>query len=105
MRSLRAISLAFVILGATGVVAHTSSAERIVAAQNAIDAARAAGAEQNVADNELAIADAYLGSARKIARANANSEAANHLAYRAEMMGRRAYYLARLAEPTRALPD
>ena len=83
----------------------TSSAERIVAAQNAIDAARAAGAEQNVADNELAIADAYLGSARKIARANANSEAANHLAYRAEMMGRRAYYLARLAESTRALPD
>ena len=83
----------------------TTSAERIVAAQNAIDAARAAGAEQNVADNELSFADAYLGSARKIAKANANSEAANHLAYRAEMMGRRAYYLARLAESTRALPD
>jgi outer membrane protein OmpA-like peptidoglycan-associated protein len=82
-----------------------TSADRIVAAQNAIDQARAAGAEQNVADNELAIADAYLGSSRKIARANTNSEAADHLAYRAEMMGRRAYYLARLAESTRALPE
>src|SRR5437763_5629320 len=83
----------------------TTSAERIVAAQNAIDAARAARAEQNVADHELSFADAYLRSARKIAKANANSEAANHLAYRAEMMGRRAYYLARLSESTRALPD
>jgi outer membrane protein OmpA-like peptidoglycan-associated protein len=82
-----------------------TSQERIAAAQNAIDQARAAGAEQNVADNELNFADAYLGSARKIARANTNSEAADHLAFRSEMMGRRAYYLARLAESTRALPD
>src|SRR6266480_1096157 len=35
----------------------------------------------------------------------AAQNAADHLAYRAEMMGRRAYYLARLAESNRALPD
>ena len=83
----------------------TTSKDRIAAAQNAIDQARAAGAEQTVPDNELKTADAYLGSSRKIARANTNSEAADHLAYRAEMIGRRAYYLARLAESNRALPD
>src|SRR5437763_8739860 len=37
----------------------TTSAERIVAAQNAIDAARAAGAAQSVADNALNFPDAY----------------------------------------------
>jgi outer membrane protein OmpA-like peptidoglycan-associated protein len=82
-----------------------SSAQRIATARNAIDQARAAGAEQNVPDNELAIAEAYLGSAQKIAKANTNSDAADHLAYRSEMIARRAYYLARLAESNRALPD
>src|SRR5207244_7865382 len=79
--------------------------ERIAVAQNAIDQARAAGAEQLVVENDLKTAEAYLGSARKIASANNSSDAADHLAYRAEMMARRAYYLARLAESNRALPD
>jgi len=79
--------------------------DRLATAQAAIDQARAAGAEQLVADSDLKTADAYLSSARKIAQANTNSEAAEHLAYRAEMIGRRAYYLARLAESNRALPD
>src|SRR5262249_21794969 len=47
-----------------------TSQEKIAAAQNAIDQARAAGAEQSVADHELNFADAYLGSARKVAGAN-----------------------------------
>lgn len=79
--------------------------DRLATAQAAIDQARAAGAEQLVADNDLKTADAYLSSARRIARANTNNEAAEHLAFRAEMMGRRAYYSARLAESNRALPD
>ena len=83
----------------------TTTKERIAAAQNAIDQARSAGAEQLVADNELKTATAWLGSARKIAQGNRNSEAADHLAYRAEMIGRRAYYLARLAEAIRYMPD
>jgi outer membrane protein OmpA-like peptidoglycan-associated protein len=79
--------------------------DRLATAQAAIDQARAAGAEQLVADHDLKTADAYLNSARKIAQANRNSEAADHVAYRAEMIGRRAYYLAQLAESNRALPD
>ncbi|MEK6375032.1 MAG: OmpA family protein [Acidobacteriota bacterium] len=79
--------------------------DRLATAQAAIDQARAAGAEQLVADNDLKTADAYLSSARRIAKANTNNEAAEHLAFRAEMMGRRAYYSARLAESNRALPD
>ncbi len=79
--------------------------ERLTTAQNAIDQARASGAEQTVPDSDLKTADAYLGSARKVAQANTNSETADHLALRAEMIARRAYYLARLAESNRALPD
>jgi outer membrane protein OmpA-like peptidoglycan-associated protein len=78
--------------------------EHIEAAQNAIAAARAAGAETTVADHDLKTADSYLESARRVSRGN-NNDTASHLAFRAEMMGRRAFYLARLAESTRALPE
>ena len=66
-----------------------TSAEHIRVAQAAIDAAKAAGAEQFAAD-DLKTAQQNLDSAKKITRANANSDNANYLAYIAEMMARRA---------------
>ena len=76
--------------------------ERIATAKAAIDQARAANAEHTVADNDLKSADSYLDSARKTA---SNSDVADYLAYIAEMIARRAYYMARFNESTQALPD
>jgi len=82
----------------------STTKDRIATAQSAIDQARAAGAEQTVADNDLKTAEAYLGSARGVARGK-NSDVADHLAFRSEMIARRAYYIARLGESTRSLPE
>jgi outer membrane protein OmpA-like peptidoglycan-associated protein len=80
--------------------------ERIAVAQAAIDQARAAGAEQSVADHDLATAAGDLDSARKVSRnGNNNSEVADYLAYISEMIARRAYYMARFNESSRAVPD
>jgi outer membrane protein OmpA-like peptidoglycan-associated protein len=83
----------------------TTSATRIAAAQAAIDQARAAGAEQLVGDANLKLASDILESARKVSRANPQSETADSLAYRSEMIARRAYYLARFTEASRRMPD
>src|SRR4029077_4061340 len=84
----------------------STTRERIAAAQAAIDQARAAGAEQAVPDNDLAIAAGDLDSARKVSRNGANnSDVADYLAYIAEMIARRAYYMARFNESSRAVPD
>src|SRR6185436_15194322 len=83
----------------------TTTKDRIAAAQAAIDQARAAGAEQLVGDANLKFASDILDSARKVSRANAQSDTADSLAYRAEMLGRRAYYLARFTEASRRMPD
>jgi outer membrane protein OmpA-like peptidoglycan-associated protein len=83
-----------------------TSKDRIAAAQAAIDMARAAGAEQSVGDNELKTAQASVESAKKVSRnGRDNSDIADHLAYIAEMIGRRAYYVARFNESARSLPD
>ena len=79
--------------------------ERIATAQAAIDQARSAGAEQLVADANLKFASDMLDSARKVARSAASSDVADSLAYRAEMLGRRAYYLARFTDASRRMPD
>ena len=80
--------------------------ERIATAQAAIDQARAAGAEQSVGDNDLKMAAETLNSANKVSRnGRDNSEVADHLAYVAEMIARRAYYLARFNESARSLPE
>jgi outer membrane protein OmpA-like peptidoglycan-associated protein len=76
--------------------------DRIALAQAAIDQARAAGAEQLVADNDLKTADSYLATAR---RAASNSDVADYQSYIAEMIGRRAYYMARFNESSRLVPD
>ena len=79
--------------------------DHIDTAQAAIDQARAVGAEQLVADANLKLASDMLDSARKVSRASASSDVADSLAYRAEMLGRRAYYLARFTDASRRMPD
>jgi outer membrane protein OmpA-like peptidoglycan-associated protein len=83
----------------------TTTQDHITVAQAAIDQARSAGAEQLVADANLKFASDMLDSARKVARASSSSDVADSLAYRAEMLGRRAYYLARFTDASRRMPD
>jgi outer membrane protein OmpA-like peptidoglycan-associated protein len=78
--------------------------DRIAAAQAAIDMAKSAGADQ-IPNNDLSVAFEDLSTARKINRAQAQSDNADHLAYVAEMIARRAYYMSRLAETTRYVPS
>jgi len=82
----------------------TTVKDHIAAAQAAIDHAKAAGGEQ-IAGNDLKRAQENVGTARKIVTANAKSESADHLAYVAEMIARRAYYLWRTQEAQRFLPS
>jgi outer membrane protein OmpA-like peptidoglycan-associated protein len=78
--------------------------DRIAAAQYAVDQAKVAGALDNVPDNEIRIAEGYIDSAKRVSKGTTNSEAADDLSYRAEMIGRRAFYLARLAQSTKVMP-
>jgi outer membrane protein OmpA-like peptidoglycan-associated protein len=78
--------------------------ERIATAQVAVDQAKGAGALDLVPDNDLGNAERYIDSAKRVSRSTTNSDVGDHLAYRAEMIGRRAFYLARLAQSNRALP-
>lgn len=78
--------------------------DRIATAQVAVDQAKDAGALDLVPDNDLRNAERYIDSAKRVSRNTANSDVGDHLAYRAEMIGRRAFYLARLAQSNRALP-
>src|SRR5438105_5107331 len=84
----------------------STTKDRIATAAAAIDQARGAGAEQLVADNDLKTAQGSLDSARRVSRNGAdNSDVADYLAYIAEMIGRRAYYMARFNETSRLVPD
>jgi outer membrane protein OmpA-like peptidoglycan-associated protein len=78
--------------------------DRIAAAQYAIDQARVAGALDSVPDNDIRIAEGYIDSAKRVSKGTTNSDVADDLAYRAEMIGRRAFYLARLAQSTKVMP-
>ena len=78
----------------------TSSAQRIAFAQAALDQAKAAGGA-SVAADDLVTAQKNLDSARKVAKAGGTNSAADYLAYTAEMMARRAYYLARANEASK----
>ncbi len=82
----------------------SATKDRIATAQSAVDQAKAAGALDLVPDNDLRNAERYIDSAKRVSRSTANSDVGDHLAYRAEMIGRRAFYLARLAQSNRALP-
>jgi outer membrane protein OmpA-like peptidoglycan-associated protein len=78
--------------------------ERIAAAQYAVDQAKVAGALDNVPDNEIRIAEGYIDSAKRVSKGSTNSDTADHLSYRAEMIGRRAFYLARLGQSNKVMP-
>jgi len=78
--------------------------DRIAAAQYAVDQAKVAGALETVPDNEIRIAESYIESAKRVSKGSTNSDPADHLAYRAEMIGRRAFYLARLAQSNKVMP-
>ncbi|MDP9360999.1 MAG: OmpA family protein [Acidobacteriota bacterium] len=82
----------------------STTKERIAAAQYAVDQAKVAGALDTVPDNDIKIAEQYIDSAKRVSRNTSASEVADDLAYRAEMIGRRAVYLARLAQSSKALP-
>lgn len=81
----------------------SNSKQRIDFAQATIDQAKASGAQQFAAA-DLTEAETLLSTARKIARGDSTSESADHLAYVAEMMARRAYYVARANDVNRNLP-
>lgn len=74
-----------------------TSKARVDFAQSAIDQAKKAGGERHAAA-DLKQAQAYVDSARKAVRGSKDSESADHLAFLAEMMARRAFYLARANE-------
>jgi outer membrane protein OmpA-like peptidoglycan-associated protein len=78
--------------------------DRIAAAQYAVDQAKVAGALDNVVDNEIRNAEGYIDSAKRVSKGTTNSDVGDDLAYRAEMIGRRAFYLARLAQSNKVLP-
>ncbi|HWW61715.1 MAG TPA: OmpA family protein [Thermoanaerobaculia bacterium] len=83
---------------ATIALSHgNTSKDRIAVAQKVIDQAKAAGAER-ITGNELVPAQQNINTAKKIIEGDSTSEAADHLAYVAEMMARRAFYLSRLAD-------
>jgi|GEM_PF-531106 len=71
-----------------------TSRERIAYSQRVYDTARAAGGE-SIAPDDMHTAATDLESARKITSNGANSDSADYLSYIAEMMARRAMYVAR----------
>lgn len=81
-----------------------NSRDRIVVAEAAIAQARAAGGER-IMNNDLSVADENIRTAKKITRNDKNNTSADHLAYIAEMIARRAYYLARAGEVNSFVPN
>ena len=78
--------------------------DRVIIAENALAAARAAGGA-SVAPGDLDRATEILKTARMLARRNTQAEVSDHLAFMAEMMSRRAEYLARRNTLTPRLPE
>ena len=80
------------------------SPARIKYAQSLIDEAKRVGAT-SVEGNELKPAQQNLDTARQIVKNDKQSDAADHLAYVAEMMARRAIYLKRFGEADQYVPN
>ena len=80
-----------------------SSMDRVIMAENALATARAAGAE-SIEPTVLAYADRTLDTARALAKAQKQSDNADHLAFVAEMNARRAEYIARRNAVAHHLP-
>ncbi len=81
-----------------------TSMDRVIVAESALRAARAAGAERFAA-NELERIQANLRTARTVAKTDKQSESADHLAYVAEMEARRLELLARRNAVSPRLPE
>src|SRR3954452_23901688 len=82
----------------------TTTKDRIAAAQYAVDQAKVAGALDLVPDNEIKTAEGYIESAKRVSKGSTTSDVADDLACRPEIIGRRAFYLARLAQSNKVLP-
>ncbi|MBW3564792.1 MAG: OmpA family protein [Acidobacteria bacterium] len=80
------------------------SSARIADAEAALSRAKALDAERFIGE-DLFYAEDILDSARGIARRQKQSTTANHLAYIAEMIGRRGEYLARLDTVSDVVPE
>lgn len=81
-----------------------TSMDRVLVAENALAAARAAGGAR-VASADLDRAESILKTARIVAQRQSQSETADHLAFVAEMLARRAEFLARRDALTPRLRD
>ncbi len=81
-----------------------TSADRVIVAENALKTARLAGGDR-VAGSELKRAESILGTARMLAKREKQDERADHLAYIAEMLSRRAEYVARRNAISPNLPE
>lgn len=81
-----------------------TSTERVIVAENALKRARAAGGDR-VAAVDLERAEKILTTAHMLAKARKQDESADHLAYLAEMLSRRAEYVARRDDLGSILPE
>jgi len=81
-----------------------TSMDRVIVAENALASARQAGGAV-VAKADLDRAEAILKTARSVARRQKQSTTADHLAFVAEMLSRRAEYIARRDRVAPRLPE
>jgi outer membrane protein OmpA-like peptidoglycan-associated protein len=81
-----------------------TSLDRVIVAENAVNVAKSVGG-QVVAPEDMKRAEGILETARMLAKRNAQNESSNHLAFIAEMMARRAEFIARRNLVTPRLPE
>lgn len=73
----------------------TTSIDRVIVAENALEVSKSVGGE-DAAPADITRAEEILPTARMLAKNDEQSASADHLAFTAEMMARRAEYVARL---------
>lgn len=81
-----------------------TSLDRVIVAENALQVARGVGGDQ-AAPDDLKRATDILKTARMLAKNRKQNESADHLAYLAEMLARRAEYMARRNAVSPRLPE
>lgn len=81
-----------------------TSLDRVIVAETALNVARSVGGER-VAPDDLKRAGEILVTARNLAKRNREAPSADHLAFVAEMMARRAEYIARRDTLSPQLPE
>lgn len=81
-----------------------TSLDRVIVAENALQVARGVGGDQ-AAPDDLKRATDILKTARMLAKNRKQNKSADHLAYLAEMLARRAEYMARRNAVSPRLPE